>query len=90
MVKVVPLRMEVGLQGKWADGEGPCVSEMEDVQKEISVTRAMGDIQEGFIKLIKYVRCEKREMVKLTYMQGVRCTRSVPSGASQALGCVQS
>ncbi|QRV88153.1 Serine/threonine-protein kinase [Ceratobasidium sp. AG-Ba] len=49
VVKVVPLKME----GPVADMEGPSVSEMEDVEKEISVTRAMGEIQDGFIKLVR-------------------------------------
>ncbi|CEL63868.1 hypothetical protein RSOLAG1IB_05632 [Rhizoctonia solani AG-1 IB] len=50
VVKIVPLKME---HDGWKGIDGPCVSEMADVQKEIAVTRAMGDIQAGFIKLAK-------------------------------------
>jgi serine/threonine-protein kinase haspin len=52
VVKIVPLKMD---HDGWKGIDGPCVSEMADVQKEIAVTRAMGDIQAGFIKLAKYV-----------------------------------
>ncbi|KAG8685504.1 hypothetical protein FRC08_013076, partial [Ceratobasidium sp. 394] len=51
VVKVVPLRMEGA--GAGADIDGPCVSEIEDVEKEIAITRVMGDIQNGFIKLVR-------------------------------------
>ncbi|KAG9091035.1 hypothetical protein FRC06_000737 [Ceratobasidium sp. 370] len=51
VVKVVPLRME-GTEAR-ADVDGPCVSEIEDMEKEIAITRAMGEIQSGFIKLIR-------------------------------------
>ncbi|KAL5636420.1 hypothetical protein ACGC1H_000402 [Rhizoctonia solani] len=50
VVKIVPLKVD---HGGWSGVDGPCVSEMADVQKEIAITRAMGDIQEGFIKLAK-------------------------------------
>ncbi|CUA67829.1 Serine/threonine-protein kinase haspin [Rhizoctonia solani] len=50
VVKIVPLKME---HNGWNGVDGPCVSEMPDVQKEIAITRAMGEIQEGFIKLVK-------------------------------------
>ncbi|CAE6533802.1 unnamed protein product [Rhizoctonia solani] len=50
VVKIVPLRME---HDGWNGVDGPCVSEMGDVQKEIAITRAMGDMQSGFIKLVK-------------------------------------
>ncbi|KAG8792200.1 hypothetical protein FRC12_006837 [Ceratobasidium sp. 428] len=51
VVKVVPLRMEEA--GAMIDVDGPCVSEIEDVEKEIAITRAMGEIQDRFIKLVK-------------------------------------
>ncbi|KAH7343215.1 hypothetical protein B0J17DRAFT_713411 [Rhizoctonia solani] len=50
VVKIVPLKME---HDGWNGVDGPCVSEMPDVQKEITITRAMGDMQSGFIKLAK-------------------------------------
>ncbi|CAE7181870.1 unnamed protein product [Rhizoctonia solani] len=50
VVKIVPLKME---HDGWNGVDGPCVSEMGDVQKEIAITRAMGEIQDGFIKLAK-------------------------------------
>ncbi|GAB1519554.1 hypothetical protein RhiTH_002622 [Rhizoctonia solani] len=50
VVKIVPLKME---HNGWNGVDGPCVSEMADVQKEIAATRAMGEIQAGFIKLAK-------------------------------------
>ncbi|KAG8713476.1 hypothetical protein FRC11_012025 [Ceratobasidium sp. 423] len=50
VVKIVPLKME---HDGWNGVDGPCVSEMGDVQKEIAITRAMGDMQSGFIKLVK-------------------------------------
>ncbi|KAG8685507.1 hypothetical protein FRC08_013075, partial [Ceratobasidium sp. 394] len=51
VVKVIPLRMEG--TGAGADIDEPCVSEIEDVEKEIAITRVMGDIQNGFIKLVR-------------------------------------
>ncbi|KAF8595421.1 hypothetical protein BDV93DRAFT_105541 [Ceratobasidium sp. AG-I] len=51
VVKVVPLRMAAWLQEKWAYGEGPCISEVEDVRKEIAVTGAMGDIRKDLSSL---------------------------------------
>ncbi|KAG8742435.1 hypothetical protein FRC10_001449 [Ceratobasidium sp. 414] len=51
VVKVVPLRVEGTEAG--ADIDEPCVSELEDVEKEIAITRAMGEIQSGFITLIR-------------------------------------
>ncbi|KDN49262.1 hypothetical protein RSAG8_01964, partial [Rhizoctonia solani AG-8 WAC10335] len=54
VVKIVPLKMDVD---EWNGVDGPCVSEMADAQKEIAITRAMGEIQEGFIKLAKYGAC---------------------------------
>ncbi|KAJ1309234.1 hypothetical protein OPQ81_004901 [Rhizoctonia solani] len=50
VVKIVPLKMD---HDGWNGVDGPCVSEMADVQKEIAITRAMGEIQDGFIKLVK-------------------------------------
>ncbi|KAG9120202.1 hypothetical protein FRC07_004388 [Ceratobasidium sp. 392] len=51
VVKIIPLRMEG--EGAILDVDGPFVSEIEDVEKEIAVTRAMGEIQNGFIKLVR-------------------------------------
>ncbi|KAG9120134.1 hypothetical protein FRC07_004503, partial [Ceratobasidium sp. 392] len=51
VVKIIPLRMEG--EDAILDVDGPFVSEAEDVEKEIAVTRAMGEIQNGFIKLVR-------------------------------------
>ncbi|THH12399.1 hypothetical protein EW145_g61 [Phellinidium pouzarii] len=55
VLKVVPLLDEESdLSATWtAEWDSPPVSEVKDVLKEILITRAMGEICKGFIKLLK-------------------------------------
>lgn len=54
VLKVIPLHDE-SCSGKGGVNEtdGPAPSEVKDVRKEIIVTRAMGEVHEGFVKLLK-------------------------------------
>lgn len=47
VLKVIPLRDESNTD------DGPAPSDAKDVRKEIIVTRAMGDVHDGFVKLLK-------------------------------------
>ena len=47
VLKVIPLRDESNTD------EGPAPSDAKDVRKEIIVTRAMGEVHDGFVKLLK-------------------------------------
>ncbi|KAF8351644.1 hypothetical protein F5887DRAFT_1269216 [Amanita rubescens] len=60
VLKIIPLRNESrshgvidGKQHQSSDVEGPATSEAKDVRKEIIVTRAMGEVCNGFVKLLK-------------------------------------
>ncbi|KAG8717554.1 hypothetical protein FRC08_007237 [Ceratobasidium sp. 394] len=51
VMKVIPLRMSG--EGVEQDLDGPDKSEIKDVEKEIRMTRAMGEMNLGFIKLVR-------------------------------------
>ncbi|KAF8622109.1 hypothetical protein AX15_007244 [Amanita polypyramis BW_CC] len=59
VLKIIPLRNESGLVDDKRDKnsdyetEGPATSEAKDVRREIIVTRAMGEVCDGFVKLLK-------------------------------------
>ena len=60
VLKIIPLRNESrandvtdGKQHQNNDIEEPATSEAKDVRKEIIVTRAMGEVCDGFVKLLK-------------------------------------
>jgi len=53
VLKVIPLRNETKEAGSLADDDGPAPSDVKDVRKEIIVTRAMGEVHQGFVKLLK-------------------------------------
>jgi len=54
VLKVIPLRDESNVSGHQPDEEdGPALTDAKDVRKEIIVTRAMGAVHEGFVKLLK-------------------------------------
>ncbi|KAJ7639096.1 hypothetical protein FB45DRAFT_827867 [Roridomyces roridus] len=55
VLKVIPLRDETQrrLRNTATDVEGPAETDAKDVLKEIIVTRAMGDICDGFVKLLR-------------------------------------
>ena len=60
VLKIIPLRNESrsngvinGKQHQNNDVEGPATSEAKDVRKEIIVTRAMGEVCNGFVRLLK-------------------------------------
>ncbi|KAL6305804.1 hypothetical protein BKA93DRAFT_885484 [Sparassis latifolia] len=56
VLKVIPLRDEVGHATKATmddDVESPAPSDSKDVLKEVIVTRAMGEICTGFVKLLR-------------------------------------
>lgn len=57
VLKIIPLRNESratdGKQHQKNDIEEPATSEAKDVRKEIIVTRAMGEVCDGFVKLLK-------------------------------------
>ncbi|KXN86127.1 hypothetical protein AN958_10494 [Leucoagaricus sp. SymC.cos] len=55
VLKVIPLRDESRQRGMTEDedDEGPAPTDAKDVRKEIIVTRAMGEVHDGFVKLLK-------------------------------------
>lgn len=68
VLKVIPLRdesidnspnpnsqpkMSVKYNGNGEEEDGPAPSDVKDVRKEIIVTRAMGDVCDGFVKLLR-------------------------------------
>lgn len=53
VLKVIPLRDEVRLEADECAVESPAPSDAKDVLKEIFVTRAMGDMCPGFVKLLR-------------------------------------
>ena len=54
VLKVVPIRDESEAGQCFApDEDGPAPSDAKDVRKEIIVTRAMGEVYNGFVKLLK-------------------------------------
>lgn len=57
VLKIIPLRNESRAidvkQHQKNDIEEPATSEAKDVRKEIIVTRAMGEVCDGFVKLLK-------------------------------------
>jgi len=54
VLKVIPLHDEsCPGKGGVSETDGPAPSEVKDVRKEIIVTRAMGEVHEGFVKLLK-------------------------------------
>ncbi|KAF5322887.1 hypothetical protein D9619_000622 [Psilocybe cf. subviscida] len=53
VLKVIPLRDETKTDTCIDEEEGPAPSDAKDVRKEIVVTRAMGDVYGGFVKLLK-------------------------------------
>lgn len=52
VLKIIPLRDELRTNQS-EEVEGPAPSDAQDVRKEIIVTRAMGEVYGGFIKLLK-------------------------------------
>ncbi|CAA7260064.1 unnamed protein product [Cyclocybe aegerita] len=50
VLKVIPLRDQSRIS---AEQDGPAPSDAKDVRKEIIVTRAMGEVYGGFVKLLK-------------------------------------
>lgn len=55
VLKVIPIRDESETGQSFTSGEedGPAPSDAKDVRKEIIVTRAMGEVYNGFVKLLK-------------------------------------
>jgi serine/threonine-protein kinase haspin len=55
VLKVIPIRdeSEAGQSFTPGEEEGPAPSDAKDVRKEIIVTRAMGEVYNGFVKLLK-------------------------------------
>ena len=55
VLKVIPIRDESDTGQGFTPGEedGPAPSDAKDVRKEIIVTRAMGEVYNGFVKLLK-------------------------------------
>ena len=56
VLKVIPLCDESRpekVKEEVNEGNGPAPSDVKDVRKEIIVTRAMGEVHEGFVKLLK-------------------------------------
>ena len=55
VLKVIPIRDESEASQSSASDEedGPATSDAKDVRKEIIVTRAMGEVYNGFVKLLK-------------------------------------
>ena len=53
VLKVIPLRDESNSAVHQDEEDGPAPTDAKDVRKEIIVTRAMGDVDGGFVKLLK-------------------------------------
>jgi serine/threonine-protein kinase haspin len=53
VLKVIPLRDELRLVDEEELEDGPAPSDAKDVRKEIIVTRAMGDVHDRFVRLLK-------------------------------------
>ncbi|KAH9482546.1 Serine/threonine-protein kinase haspin-like protein hrk1 [Psilocybe cubensis] len=53
VLKVIPLRDESKPEVTHSEEDGPAPSDAKDVRKEIIVTRAMGEVHGGFVKLLK-------------------------------------
>jgi serine/threonine-protein kinase haspin len=53
VLKIVPLRDEEASHSDFLEVDSPPPSDAQDVLKEINVTRSMGEICEGFIKLLR-------------------------------------
>lgn len=53
VLKIVPLRDESGRKANRPDIESPPPSDVRDVLQEIAATRSMGDLCEGFTKLLR-------------------------------------
>ncbi|KAF9651097.1 hypothetical protein BDM02DRAFT_3139766 [Thelephora ganbajun] len=53
VLKIVPLRDESGTKVDGHDAESPPPSDARDVLQEIAATRSMGELCEGFIKLLR-------------------------------------
>jgi serine/threonine-protein kinase haspin len=55
VLKVIPIRdeSEAGQSFTPEEDDGPAPSDAKDVRKEIIVTRAMGEVYGGFVKLLK-------------------------------------
>ncbi|KAF8165554.1 hypothetical protein B0H34DRAFT_689542 [Crassisporium funariophilum] len=51
VLKIIPLRDEA--MSNIAQDDGPAPTDAKDVRKEIIVTRAMGEVYDGFVKLLK-------------------------------------
>ena len=54
-LKIMPLKSDVHIFTVDEDIEKPFESTAEDVLKEVAITKAMGDICDGFIKLLGWV-----------------------------------
>ncbi|OCH94325.1 hypothetical protein OBBRIDRAFT_770081 [Obba rivulosa] len=53
VLKIIPLRDEERHAPREDDPESPALSDAQDVLKEMIVTRAMGEMCEGFVKLLR-------------------------------------
>ncbi|KAJ3505662.1 hypothetical protein NLJ89_g7304 [Agrocybe chaxingu] len=53
VLKVIPLRDQSLTSADHKEQDGPAPSDAKDVRKEIIVTRAMGEVYGGFVKLLK-------------------------------------
>ncbi|EKM79875.1 hypothetical protein AGABI1DRAFT_119933 [Agaricus bisporus var. burnettii JB137-S8] len=53
VLKVIPLRDELSFVDEEELDDGPAPSDAKDVRKEIIVTRAMGDVHDRFVELLK-------------------------------------
>ncbi|KAF8914197.1 hypothetical protein CPB84DRAFT_1758668 [Gymnopilus junonius] len=53
VLKVIPIRDESRVSANAEEEDGPAPSDAKDVRKEIIVTRAMGEVYTGFVKLLK-------------------------------------
>ena len=53
VLKVIPIRDELKTAFSAEEDDGPAPSDAKAVRKEIIVTRAMGEVYDGFVKLLK-------------------------------------
>ncbi|KAK0468491.1 uncharacterized protein EV420DRAFT_1758640 [Desarmillaria tabescens] len=69
VLKVIPLRDEsASTDGPPADVDQPAPTDVRDVLKEIIVTRAMGEVYDGFVKLLKAYVVKGRYPEKLLHL----------------------
>ena len=91
VLKIVPLRDESGTKADGRDMESPPPSDARDVLREIATTRSMGELCEGFVKLLRtYVVRGKYPSLLLSLWDeynDVKGSESIKPGGGCSTGC---